>query len=136
MDLTPEYLYRTYRERNSEVVKMNSEVVEDLKRQGINVGFEVKSYYDAYIPSLAYSPCYAEVVREPPVNYEHFPPIEWYVIARMGTFVEYKRNRDAEAGFHAYSFDEESDFGGVSFHDVGGTDTHHISDLPKPAGRD
>ena len=131
-DLTPEYLYRTYRHPNSGMVMMNSEVVDDLRRQGINIAFELKSYYDAYIPSLAYSPCYTEVIREPPVNYEHYAPISWFVIHRLGTWVEYKANRNAETGFHALSFDGE-DFEGVSFHDAGGTENHHISDLPKPA---
>ena len=132
-DITPEYLYSDrYRLNEGGEFGSYSGVVDHLRHQGINVGPEMKAYHDAYISSLAHSPCYADVIREPPVDYEHFPPLDWYEISRMSTFVTYhKRN----GGFEALSFDEEADFGGVSFHDVGGTDTHYISDLPKPVGR-
>ena len=132
-DITPEYLYSDrYRLNEGGEFGSYSGVVDHLRHQGINVGPEMKAYHDAYISSLAHSPCYANVIRAPPVDYEHFPPLDWYEISRMSTFVTYhKRN----GGFEALSFDEEADFGGVSFHDVGGTDTHYISDLPKPVGR-
>ena len=66
------------------------------------------------------SVCCAEVVREPPVDCEHFSLLDWYELSRMSMF-ETSHKRDG--GFEALSFDEEADFGGVSFHDVGGTDT-------------
>ena len=107
-----------------------SGVVDDLRSQGVKVGPEMRAYYDAYFDSLEHSPCYAEVVREPPIDYEHFPPLDWYEVSRMSLFVTFHTRG---GGFEALSFDEESDFGGVTFHDVGGTDTHYISDLPKPS---
>ena len=131
-DITPEYLYdERYRLRNdSSRFGSYSGVVEHLKGQGIKVGPEMRAYYDAYFDSLEHSPCYAEVVREPPIDYEHFPPLDWYEVSRMSLFVTFHTQG---GGFEALSFDEESDFGGVTFHDVGGTDTHYISDLPKPS---
>ncbi len=132
-EMTPEYLYsdRYTLEEGSEFASYSG-VVDHLRHQGINVGPEMKAYYDAYISSLAHSPCYAEVVTEPPVDYEHFPPLDWYEMSRISLFVTYHVRG---GGFEALSFDEEADFGGVSFHDVGGTDTHYISDLPRPVGR-
>ena len=132
-DITPEYLYNErYRLHEGSGFGSYSGVVEHLKGQGIKVGPEMRAYYDAYFDSLEHSPCYAEVVREPPIDYEHFPPLDWYEVSRMSLFVTFHTQG---GGFEALSFDEESDFGGVTFHDVGGTDTHYISDLPKPSVR-
>ena len=131
--ITPEYLFDDrYRLDEGSEFGSYSGVVDHLRHKGINVGPEMKAYHDAYISSLAHSPCYAEVVKEPPVDYEHFPPLDWYEMSRMSLFVTYHVRG---GGFEALSFDEEADFGGVSFHDVGGTDTHYISDLPKPVDR-
>ena len=132
-EMTPEYLYsdRYTLEVGGEFGSYSG-VVDHLRYQGHQVGPEMKAYFDAYIAGLVHSPCYAEVVREPPTNYEHFPPLEYYEISRISLFVTY---HEKGAGFEALSFDEEADFGGVSFHDVGGTDTHYISDLPRPVGR-
>ena len=132
-EMTPEYLYSDrYTLEEGTDFYTYSGVVDHLRHQGHQVGPEMKAYYDAYISSLAHSPCYAEVVREPPVDYEHFPPLDWYEMSRISLFVTYHVRG---GGFEALSFDEEADFGGVSFHDVGGTDTHYISDLPRPVGR-
>ena len=132
-DITPEYLYiERYRLRDDgSEFGSYSGVVDHLRGQGIKVGPEMRAYYDAYFDSLEHSPCYAEVVREPPIDYEHFPPLDMYEVAwRMSLYVTFHTRG---GGFEALSFDEESDFGGVTFHDVGGTDTHYISDLPKPS---
>ena len=132
-EMTPEYLYSDrYTLEVGGKFGSYSGVVDHLRYQGHRVGPEMKAYFDAYIAGLIHSPCYAEVVREPPTNYEHFPPLEYYEISRISLFVTY---HEKGAGFEALSFDEEADFGGVSFHDVGGTDTHYISDLPRPVGR-
>lgn len=106
-----------------------SGVVDHLREQGRKVGPEMRAYYDAYFKSLEHSPCYAEVVREPPNGYEHFPPLDRYEVSRMSTFVTFHKQG---GGFEALSFDEDADYGGASFHDVGGTDIHCISDLPTP----
>ena len=75
-EVTPEYLYsdRYTLEVGSEFGSYSG-VVDHLQNQGHRVGPEMKAYFDAYIAGLAHSPCYAEVVREPPANYEHFPPL-------------------------------------------------------------
>ena len=139
-DTTPEYLsgerYRVSQDGLSLGVLEDgtefftySVLVDHLRLQGRKVGPELKTYYDAYFESLEHSPCYAEVVREPPNGYEHFPPLDRYEVSRMSTFVTFHK---LGGGFEALSFDENADFGGASFHDVGGTDTHYISDLPTP----
>ena len=132
-EMTPEYLYSDrYTLEEGTGFGSYSAVVDHLRYQGHRVGPEMKVYFDKYIASLARSPCYAEVVREPPVDYEHFPPLDWFEMSRISLYVTYHVRG---GGFEALSFDEEADFGGVSFHDVGGTDTHYISDLPRPVGR-
>ena len=130
-DITPEYLYdERYRVVLTDDSMTYSGLVDNLRGQGIKVGPEMRAYYDAYFDSLEHSPCYAEIVREPPIDYEHFPPLDMYEAWRMSLFVTFHTQGGR---FEALSFDEEADFGGVSFHDVGGTDTHYISDLPKPS---
>ncbi|MDE0239888.1 MAG: SH3 domain-containing protein [bacterium] len=131
-ETTPEYLsdarYRLYDTSTAEFGSYSG-VVDHLRSQGRKVGPEMRAYYDTYFESLEHSPCYAEVVREPPNGYEHFPPLDRYEVGRMSTFVTFHKRG---GGFEALSFDEEADFGGASFHDVGGTDTHYVSDLPTP----
>ena len=130
-DITPEYLYdERYRLHEGSGFVSYSGVVDHLRGQGIKVGPQMRTYYDTYFDSLEHSPCYAEIVREPPIDYEHFPPLDKYEVSRMSTFVMF---HTLGGGFVALSFDEESDLGGVTFRDVGGTDTHYISDLPKPS---
>ena len=117
-DITPEYLYNErYRVRSDDGMTYSG-VVDNLRGQGIKVGPEMRAYYDAYFDSLEHSPCYAEIVREPPIDYEHFPPLDMYEAAwRMSLYVTFHTQG---GGFEALSFDEEADFGGVTFHDVGG----------------